>query len=194
MTLGVLPVTDPLALLGAAVRYTDLNLRAVRPDDLSRPTPCSQWNLAELLRHMDESLAVLEEAVLDRSVLLRPVDHSALAADPAAALRERACRMLRSWERDAASGGVRVGDAMLPVEIAAAAGALDVAVHGWDVGRALGRARPVPADLAAELEVCAALFVSDADRPARFGPPLPVPPWAGPGERLLALLGRDGNL
>ncbi|MFD1812064.1 TIGR03086 family metal-binding protein [Rhodococcus gannanensis] len=193
MTLGVLPVTDPLALLGAAVRYTDASLRAVRPDDLLRPTPCSEWNLAQLLAHMDESLAVLEEAVLDRSVLLRPVSRGGITSDPVAALRDRACRMMRSWERDAAPGGVRVGDAMLPAEIAAAAGALDVAVHGWDVGRALGLAHPLPVELATELEICAALFVSEADRPERFGPPIPVPPWAGPGERLLALLGRDGS-
>jgi hypothetical protein len=34
------------------------------------------------------------------------------------------------------------------------------------------------------------LFVTDADRPARFAAPIDVPPLAGPGDRLIAFLGR----
>lgn len=41
-----------------------------------------------------------------------------------------------------------------------------------------------------ELLELAALLVSDADRPDRFGPPRVAPPDALPSARLLAFLGR----
>ena len=65
-----------------------------------------------------------------------------------------------------------------------------MAVHGWDVARACGRDRPVPPSLAEELLDLSPLFVSAADRPGRFAPPVDVPPLAGPGDRLVAFLGR----
>ena len=68
----------------------------VTPGGLSRPTPCTGWDLAELLVHMDDSLAALLEAVLDRRVLLvparRPGDDSFVAT--VNSLRLRACRLL----------------------------------------------------------------------------------------------------
>lgn len=184
------PLADPVALLQSAVRYTDACLQQVTSPDLTRPTPCSEWDLRELLGHMTESLVVLEEAVLDRAVLLTPAAAPRVPSDPVAALRERACRMVRFWTRSADRGAIRVGGAPLPSDVAAAAGALEVAVHGWDVSWSLGRPEPIPPELARELLFCAEVFVTDADRPSRFAAPLPVPPWAGPGERLLAVLGR----
>ncbi|MGW0174408.1 TIGR03086 family metal-binding protein [Rhodococcus sp. NPDC003322] len=195
MTAGQIarPLADPVALLECAVRYTEGSLALVRASDLSRPTPCSEWNLRDLLGHMNESLVVLEEAVLDRAVVLHPAAAPDLSADPVAALQHRACRMVRSWARSRDRGDIRVGGAPLSSDFAAAAGALEVAVHGWDVAQAVGRHRPFPLDLALELHSCADIFVTDADRPARFAAPVPVPPWAGPGERLVARLGRVGD-
>ncbi|MFF0816227.1 TIGR03086 family metal-binding protein [Rhodococcus sp. NPDC003318] len=184
------PLADPVALLGSAVRYTDAALGLVTAEDLSRPTPCSEWNLRQLLSHMDESLTVLEEAVLDRAVVLHPVAVPAGSVDPVGVLRNRACRMVRSWVSAGDRGAIRVGDAPLPSDVAAAAGALEVAVHGWDVARTLGPAAPIPPGLARELLFCAGIFVTDADRPARFGAARPVAAGAGPHERLLAFLGR----
>ncbi|MEU0437066.1 hypothetical protein ABZ153_36730 [Streptomyces sp. NPDC006290] len=71
-----------------------------------------------------------------------------------------------------------------------AVGALEIAVHGWDVARACGRARPIPSALAAELLPLAHLVVADADRGVRFAAPVDVPPGTRPGGLLLAFLGR----
>lgn len=187
MTAGRAALTNPVALLGRAVRYTEVSLRAVRASDLSRGTPCSEWSLRDLVLHMDDSMAALEEAMLDQVVVLS--HHQRTPSDPVAALLNRACRLMSSWEA-ADHGSISVGGAPLPSGVAAAAGALDVAVHGWDVAQAIGRPRPIPDALADELWCCAELFVTDADRPGRFGPPIPVPHDAGPGEKLLAFLGR----
>jgi hypothetical protein len=79
----------------------------------------------------------------------------------------------------------------LTTSIVASIGAVEVAVHGWDVAQACGRHRPIPYALADEMLQLSPLFVADADRPARFAAPIEVPPMAGPSERLIAFFGRQ---
>ncbi|HZD38404.1 MAG TPA: TIGR03086 family protein, partial [Actinomycetes bacterium] len=75
--------------------------------------------------------------------------------------------------------------------VLASAGAIEIAVHGWDIARACGRDRPVPDGLAVELLSLCPLLVGDAGRGDQFAAPVPAGPTARPGDRLLALLGRD---
>ncbi|MFC4606098.1 TIGR03086 family metal-binding protein [Rhodococcus kronopolitis] len=186
------PVVDPVALLERSIGYTLGSLQLVTAQDMSAPTPCREWNLRELLTHMNDALEALQEAVDDRVVTLVPDEGPAsISSDLVAALRDRACHLLGSWAGSADSAPVRIGGVPVLSDIVPSAGALEIAVHGWDVSVACGRPRPIPAALADELLTCAALFVTDVDRPARFGPPVEVVGDADPGRRLLAFLGRD---
>jgi uncharacterized protein (TIGR03086 family) len=78
----------------------------------------------------------------------------------------------------------------LDTTVLAAAGALDIAVHGWDVAVACGADRPIPESLAETLLAVAPLVVRPDDRPGRFAAPYDVPPTATASDRLLAFLGR----
>lgn len=188
------PVADPVALLERAISYTLGSLQLVTAQDMSAPTPCREWNLRELLTHMNDALEALQEAVDDRVVTLVPEEGSpSISSDPVAALRDRACHLLGSWTGSADSAPIRIGEVPALSDIVPSVGALEVAVHGWDVSVACGHPRPIPAALADELLTCAALFVTDADRPARFARPVEVARDADPGNRLLAFLGRDPN-
>jgi hypothetical protein len=51
-----------------AVQYALGSLGYVTPDLLSRPTPCTAWDLATLLQHVGDSLAALHEASPPRSL------------------------------------------------------------------------------------------------------------------------------
>jgi uncharacterized protein (TIGR03083 family) len=199
-----------VALLERAVSYTLGQLQAVTPAALARPTPCRQWDLRALLAHMDDSLAAMQEAMELGNVDLdpgpappSPGDLAARVAggpgglapgDPAAALvaglRARGCRLL-----EALTGGnpdpVWIDGYPVPVRIVASAGAIDVAVHGWDVARACGRAGTIPGQLAGDMLRTAPLLVTGADRPWRFGPPVAVPPDASASDRLVGYLGRN---
>ena len=105
-------------------------------------------------------------------------------------VRDRATRLLGAWALLNDPVSVRIGTAPMTAPLVAGAGALEVAVHGWDVARACGRIRPIPDALADELLDLAVLFVRGADRPGRFGRPVPLAATAPPGDRLLAFLGR----
>ena len=189
-------LTGGAALLERAVGYTLGQLHALTSADLSRPTPCPAWDLRGLLEHMDDSLAALAEA-LDVSRVAPPAPGPGYGYGPAGSavflvgtLRERAGRLLGSLSR-AGDHPVWVGGFPVPASVMISAGAIDVAVHGWDVGRACGRALPIPEELAAEMLEISPLVVSAADRPSRFAAPVHVPADARACDRLLGYLGRD---
>lgn len=174
-----------VGLLERAVTYTLGCLHAVTPDALSRPTPCHDWDLRALLWHLVDSLAALREAADDGHVGLEPVPVD--TDDPIAATRDHARQLLGAWTAQDGRPEVSIAGCPVTTDIVARAGALEVAVHGWDIARACGEVRPIPRALADELYPLALLLVSDADRPVRFA--APVEPET-PADRLLAYLGR----
>jgi uncharacterized protein (TIGR03086 family) len=183
-----------VALLERAVGYTLGSLHLVTPAAMSRPTPCRGWDLRALLAHMEDALDALQEAVDLAAVDLEGWEGAAAAPDgpdPAARLRDRACRLLGAWTRADGRRLVSVGGRPLPASVLTCAGALEVAVHGWDVAEACGVRRPLPPALAAELLVIAPLLVTGADRGVRFAAPVDLPSSASPSDQLIAYLGRD---
>jgi uncharacterized protein (TIGR03086 family) len=189
------PVSGRLAgpeLLERAVGYTRTSLQLVAHADLTAPTPCSRWDLLALLRHMNDALAAFTEAAAIGYVDLVPVRGTDPGAELVERLKGRACALLAAWAHHPGPGRVAVADRELRSDLLAAAGALEIAVHGWDVARACGVDRPLPPALALELLDVVPLLVRDGDRPHRFAEPVDVPPHASPGTRLLAALGRAG--
>jgi uncharacterized protein (TIGR03086 family) len=216
---AAVPPTSGVVLLERAVAYTLGNLQLVTPEALWRPTPCQGWNLRALLHHMEDSLAALQEAVdlahvtvpppgADQPPPRSPTVFAALgvgdpgpvetagdsgvagAVELVARLRDRACHLLGSWLGEDRREPISIGGRTLPASVLTSTGAIEIAVHGWDVARACGRRRPIPPRLAQELLVLASLLVRRADRPARFAPPVRPAPQATPSDHLLAFLGR----
>jgi uncharacterized protein (TIGR03086 family) len=177
---------DGVGLLERAIGYTLGALGPVTRAALSAPTPCAAWTLRDLLAHLDESLLALHEATTGQ-VALAPA--GCAAADPVAAVRERAGCLLGAWARTTRTT-TTVGDEDLTTAVVAAAGAFEVAVHGWDVAQSAGDGRPLPAGLAEEMLALSPFLVAAADRPVRFAEPVAVRAGAPAGDRLLAFLGR----
>jgi uncharacterized protein (TIGR03086 family) len=186
------PRLGGVGLLERAITYTLGCLQLVTPEAMSNPTPCTDWDLRALLEHLEDSVLALEEAVDTGHV---DIDVSEVAADPAldpvSSLRARACRLLGAWTNAGDRDLVSVGGWPLLTGVVTSVGAIEIAVHGWDIARACGANRPIPPKLAVELLALAPLLVTEADRPARFAAPVPLPPLASAGDRLLAFLGRD---
>ena len=178
-----------LELFERAAAYTGTALAQVTPPALTARTPCAGWDLHRLLHHLDDSAAALLEAVELGEVGLPATQVCGPGCPVAGSIRARVRAVLGAWRGDW-TAVVQVADRALPVEILATAGALEIAVHGWDVACTLGLEHPLPAGLAADLLTSASALVSAADRPARFAPPVDVPPDAPDDARLLALVGR----
>jgi uncharacterized protein (TIGR03086 family) len=179
-------------LLERALGYCLGAVGAVMPALLPRPTPCGNWDLRGLLHHLNDSLSALHEAAGGRIALDPAAVDDSPAVDPVRTFRERAARLLGAWSGSVSDDCVvLVGDLPLAAGVVAATGAVELAVHGWDVSQACGQRRPIPDALATELlELCPLLVPASARGPL-FAARVTVPPSASPGDRLVALLGRD---
>ncbi|MGR6923420.1 maleylpyruvate isomerase N-terminal domain-containing protein [[Actinomadura] parvosata] len=110
--------------------------------------------------------------------------------NPALLLRDSATEVLGRWAALSTADLVTVHDRHLTSPMVAAAGAIEITVHAWDVAMASGEPRPIPPHLAEDLLDLAHLFVTNADRPARFARPVILPMYAPTQDHLLAHLGR----
>jgi uncharacterized protein (TIGR03086 family) len=179
-------------LLEPSISYALGAVLAVKPELLSRPTPCGEWDLRMLLRHASESLAAIGEGIeagrVGRDSAAEDGDR---AADPARAFRDRACQLLDSWTGPGHQRQVvEIAGCPLAASVMAAAAALEVAVHGWDISRACGQRQPIPPALATSLLLIAPALVPRAGRHPLFAAPVTVAVTASPSDRLAAFLGR----
>ena len=185
------------SLLADAIDYAMGSVADVAPDLLSRPTPCRDWDLATLLRHASDSLAALHQGLATGYVSLDRTGPAGTepAHDPgddAALFRQRAAELLTVARTDG-HYDIAVAGRHVAAAVVTAVGAVEIAVHGWDVAAACGqgRSRPIPAGLARGLLDIIPLVITEATRGGQFAAPVRVPAGASPSDRLVALLGRD---
>ena len=192
------PPSGATGLLVGAISYALGVCALVGPGEMALPTPCADWDLAMLLGHLSDSMADLETAFRTGHLdLERPPDH--VAGDPVETLRDRAAELLCAvYGYGGAGCFVAVGGLPVPAGLVACTGAVEIAVHGWDVSAARARAscggaghggvQPIPAVLATQMLRLGPLLV--VGREGLFAVPVDVPAQASPGDRLVGYLGR----
>jgi uncharacterized protein (TIGR03086 family) len=188
--------TDIVALDGQAV-HTSIDLVSqATAADMARPTPCADWTLHGLLRHMATQHYGFAAAAAGDGDLARWRLRS-LGGDPAAAYRAAAEGVLAAFAAD----GVLDREfplpefkrgLMYPARQAISFHFVDYVVHSWDVARTLGLpVRFDPALLDVALGVAQAVPGGDArvEPGAAFAPQVG---WTGgtPLDRIVAILGR----
>lgn len=192
-------MTDLIVLHHRVMAVTTAVVDQVRPEQLSLPTPCGDWDLARLLAHMTGQnhgfAAVARGETGDAKVFAdRPV-----GGDPAgvfaASAREVTAAFFEDGVLDRPFWLPEIRDGItLPGRIAVGFHYIDCVVHGWDVAVAAGVPIAFDAEtLAAGLPIAEAV-PDDATRKsadAAFAPGLATTAYAGPLERILVLLGRD---
>jgi uncharacterized protein (TIGR03086 family) len=189
-------LSGSVVLLAGAISYMLGVCAPIGPGEMTLPTPCADWNLAMLLGHLAQSMADLETAL--RTGQLDLDEPASAGGDPVEVLRDGAAQLLCAGY---CFGGperfVAVGGLPMPAGLVACTGAVEIAVHGWDVSAARARAgrdanargTPIPAGLAARMLRLSPLLV--AAREGLFAVPVEVPAQASPGDRLVGYLGRN---
>jgi uncharacterized protein (TIGR03086 family) len=158
---------------------------------LSSATPCSNWDLGMLLHHTNDSLTALHEGIETGCVGDGRPDEPDPAADPVAGFRDRARRLLGAWTAAGEHDRMLiVAELPLAASTAALIGAIEIAVHAWDISWACGRPRPIPPALALDLLKISRRVVDSDARDLQFAAEVPVSPMAAPSDRLVAFLGR----
>ncbi len=189
--LGIL--TQRKGLLERAASYLRVVTSGVTEAHLGLPTPCDDWDLRALICHLNESLAALYQAIGSRYLSPVPTPSSMMPDDLLATSRYRVSQLLHAWVargEDGDRGTVAVGGHPLASTVIANTGAVEIAVHGWDIARTCHLPADIPATLALDLTEIARLAVPAARHP-EFGPAVTLDGPASAGDRLVAWLGRD---
>lgn len=145
-----------------------------------------------MLDHLGDSIGVLHEAIATAGISPEPAQgYDGPGRDPVARLRGQTARLLGTCAAAGPAGRrVAIDDRELTASMVAVTGAIEITVHGWDIFVVCGAARPVPPGLAAVLLPIAPLVITPGTRPGLFAGPVRLPGPAGPGDQLIAFLGR----
>ncbi|MGV9387467.1 TIGR03086 family metal-binding protein [Nonomuraea sp. NPDC003707] len=186
---------DASRLLPSAIEYALDCVSYVTQESLSHQTPCAEWNLAELLCHVNDSLAILHEGVVLGFIASGPmaVPGDCPTDNPVRTFADRARQLLAAVTPPRADAcSVAIADHVLSREILVAVGVVEVAIHGWDIASSCNVRKPIPAALALGIMEIVPVVVTDDARTSIFGPPVLVSSLDSPSDRLLAFLGREG--
>lgn len=177
---------DSIDRIDQGFAWTAARIAAVPEDAFDNPTPCSRWNLRELLHHTIESLTMLTDAV---DTGTEPVGDDALGTTEwDRTIAVLAARSRRGWAVPGVMDrtfdlpiGAQPGPAMAGVTL------LETVVHGWDISQGSGEGAEIPDTLAVPI-LAFAHEALPADRGDAFAADLGL--GGSPSDQLVAFLGR----
>jgi uncharacterized protein (TIGR03086 family) len=170
--------------LSGALRVVGDLVTGVRPEQWSAPTPCTDWNVHQLVNHLVAASLLSGQALPERGL-----DH--LGDDPAGAYRASGATLQAAFDQPGilersfrGSLGTATGEEFLQIRL------YDLLAHGWDLAQATGQPAVLPEDLAEQALTFARAQLSTQPRTGRFGPAQPIAEDAPAIDRLVAFLGR----
>lgn len=193
-TIPDLRVEDTLA-----VRISMVLAEKVRPEDLDRPTPCADWDVAALLVHMSAQHRGFAAAAAGRGSSMPEWRTRPVAGDPVADYALACNEVIAAFAPDDVPERLFAlpefgPDVRVPGRQAISFHLIDYVVHAWDIARSIGAPFTVPAGLLRTAQSIAEA-VPDGDfrlaPGAAFAPRLPTPSDADPLARIVTLLGRS---
>jgi uncharacterized protein (TIGR03086 family) len=169
---------------------------SVPADRLDAPTPCSQWTVGQVLMHAAGDQHAWASVVGSSP----PPGYNPFApprrpdGDIGQLIADAIEAATAAWA-DVDPAARTVATPLPPVptmapELAAAACALDAAIHAWDVAVATGQPSPLTSDLATQLDP-AARATAEPLRGFAYAAALPAHPGDDPAAALLRYLGRN---
>jgi len=168
-------------------------LEQVKPDDWDNPSPCGSWSARAVIGHvltgMDSSAATMRGESYDWGSAPDPA--TVPGEDPLGSFKERSADV-RSLLEDS-DLAVVMETPMGPMAVGQRLSfpAMDLHLHAWDLGRAIGVDVEIPEAVAAFIhEVLDPLPDEMVRSEGVFGPEVPAPGDATPTETLIAWTGR----
>jgi uncharacterized protein (TIGR03086 family) len=180
------PPTDELASAEAALGALRHVLHPISRDELSKSTPCSEYDVMQLTDHLMNSITLLGGAAgaeLPERNSEDSVERQIVgAARPA----------LDAWHRRGLTDTVTIGTNEIPATFAVSILSVEFLVHGWDYATATTHPIDVAESLADYVLGLAYKVITPQGRATvGFDDPVAVPDDAPALDRLIAFTGRD---
>jgi uncharacterized protein (TIGR03086 family) len=176
------------AMLRAAVA-------GVAADGWQLPTPCSEWNVAQVLQHaaLDQRAWAAAVAGTEGPGENPFAPSGRLGAEPLAYAEAALDASAPAWTgigEDAAPVPTPLPQGPMAPADAAGAAALDAAIHAWDIAVATGQGSPLTPELARALTPVAKGIVEPLRQYGAYAQALESGPGADDTAALLCYLGR----
>ncbi|MFK0282659.1 TIGR03086 family metal-binding protein [Streptomyces sp. NPDC090499] len=182
-------------LLTAAAAPTVGVVRQVGADQLSAPTPCSDWTVRQLVNHQLSGALALG-SVARKEQVPPPAESTAdlIGDDWAARLEEEIDRLVAAWSEPSAwEGTVSLGGNERPAAVVGGVVLTELVLHGWDLARATGLDAEWSDDVLEFVRGDLAKRIEQGRQHRMFGPEVALPAGASDLDKLLGLSGRDPN-
>jgi uncharacterized protein (TIGR03086 family) len=177
--------TDEIESAEATLVLLQTVLQALGAADLTRQTPCAEFNIARLTDHLMNSITVIGGAA----------GATFPARDTGAPLltqvSEAADAALEAWRRRGLDGTVTIGSNEAPAIIAAGILSIEFLVHAWDYAMASGKQITVPEPVADYVLGLASRIITPQGRTSvGFADAVDVAADADVFDQLIAFTGR----
>jgi uncharacterized protein (TIGR03086 family) len=182
---------EQAAALDTALANTTRLVQGISDDQWDSATPCSKWNLRQLVTHTAGVMANFRNGARNEPVAGDPDDFD-LGPNPGATLAMLSADNVSAWtERGELDSVVTLGDNEFPGMVGITINMLDAYVHGWDIAQATGQDAQLDADLCAALLEFSRQAVPEAPRDGdNFHAVVATTDDASAPDHLLAYLGR----
>jgi uncharacterized protein (TIGR03086 family) len=180
------PPTDELHSAEDSLGVLQQVLHTIANDDKSRQTPCSEFDVAALTEHLLNSITAIGGMVGAELPERDPSD--SVEAQVITAARPA----LDAWHRHGLDGSVPFGKSEMPAKSACGVLSIELLVHAWDYGKAVGRDVDAPDSLSEYVLGLARNIIKPEFRGgAGFDDPVDVAEDAGALDQLVAFTGRN---
>ena len=182
------PPSDELACAEATFAVLQHVLHGIADDDLTKRTPCREFDIAALTDHLMNSITAIGGAC---GAELPERDHSE-SVERQVVLAGRPT--LDAWKRRGLDGTVGFGSDEAPAKMMVGVLSLEFLVHAWDYAASLGREVKAPDSLSDYVLGLAEKIITPQGRASvGFDDPIAVSADARALDRLLAYTGRTPN-
>jgi uncharacterized protein (TIGR03086 family) len=178
-----------------ACESTERVVERITPDQYSLSTPCSEWNVHDVLNHLIGTMGLIEALVRGATppIAMTPgenPDVDLVGADPVKAYRASAEALLAACTGDALARSLQTPLGERPGAQLAGFTTVDIFIHGWDLAKATKQGAMFDDDLGDEILQFGHQTLTDDMRAPRIGPAIAIPGDAKAIDQLVAFFGR----
>src|SRR3954451_6933047 len=168
---------------------------SVEPGQLTNSTPCSDWNVRDVINHITGGATMfavcVEEGSVPDDLLPKIMGGDNLGDDYKGAFHTASDRARAAFKSEGALDKmVTLPFGEMPAGVALNIAVMDVMTHALDIAKATGQTVDDDALLATALEIGRNLITDDFRRPGVFDAEQQAPAGASSADKLLAFAGR----
>jgi uncharacterized protein (TIGR03086 family) len=180
---------DPIERIDRATEFAAGKVSGLRPEDLGKATPCTDFDVRALVNHMLGAMTIAATAA--RGEKATQPEGEQFGSDPGAAYEECRRVLLSAVRRpDALEREWDLPFGMLPGSTMGTITFLENLTHGWDLAKATGQDTTLPSDLVSEAMALAVPMDDLLRTPGVCAAAVGVAPDASAQDKYIAFMGR----